>query len=233
MSRPGVVEDAGNAAVGVQHDQRQPAKENTRDGPKVPDEHEHEPQKPERDEEQAAQLIQRNYRGYRTRRQLQGMGLDASARWAEAVKEAKWRNATRPLSRSERSQQLPAQSPEERSRAGSEAARRQWKRVGEIARRAGGDDPADPSTDEDEMSSEERREHRRKKAQLKVEREKTAKMMDLQYFLEMVDGEHYVNHDLDKAKGLSKIKYVSAAAVLNHLLRGSVKPNSWIFVSVF
>lgn len=33
--------------------------------------------------EKAAQLIQRNYRGYRARRQLQGIGLDASARWAE------------------------------------------------------------------------------------------------------------------------------------------------------
>lgn len=35
------------------------------------------------DEEQAAQMIQRNYRGYRERRQLNGIGLDASARWAE------------------------------------------------------------------------------------------------------------------------------------------------------
>ena len=35
------------------------------------------------EQNQAAQLIQRNYRGYRERRQLQGMGLDASARWAE------------------------------------------------------------------------------------------------------------------------------------------------------
>lgn len=35
------------------------------------------------DEEHAAQMIQRNYRGYRERRQLQGIGLDASARWAE------------------------------------------------------------------------------------------------------------------------------------------------------
>lgn len=34
-------------------------------------------------EEKAAQLIQRNYRGYRERRQLAGMGLDASARWTE------------------------------------------------------------------------------------------------------------------------------------------------------
>jgi hypothetical protein len=35
------------------------------------------------EQKQAAQVIQRNYRGYRERRQLQGMGLDASARWAE------------------------------------------------------------------------------------------------------------------------------------------------------
>lgn len=46
-----------------------------------------------------------------------------------------------------------------------------------------------------------------------------------------VEGEHYVNQDLDKAKGIKKIKHVSAATILNHLLRSSVKPNSWIFVS--
>jgi len=34
-------------------------------------------------EEKAATTIQRNYRGYRERRQLKGIGLDASARWAE------------------------------------------------------------------------------------------------------------------------------------------------------
>lgn len=35
------------------------------------------------EQQEAAQMIQRNYRGYRERRQLQGFGLDASARWAE------------------------------------------------------------------------------------------------------------------------------------------------------
>jgi hypothetical protein len=35
------------------------------------------------EQQKAAQMIQRNYRGYRERRQLQGIGLDASARWAE------------------------------------------------------------------------------------------------------------------------------------------------------
>lgn len=39
------------------------------------------------EQKQAAQMIQRNYRGYRERRQLQGMGLDASARWAEAIRD--------------------------------------------------------------------------------------------------------------------------------------------------
>jgi hypothetical protein len=35
------------------------------------------------EQKQAAELIQRNYRGYRSRRQLAGMGLDPSTRWAE------------------------------------------------------------------------------------------------------------------------------------------------------
>jgi hypothetical protein len=45
------------------------------------------------------------------------------------------------------------------------------------------------------------------------------------------EGEHYVNHDLDNAKGLQKIKHVSAATVLNHLLQKTIRPNSWIFVA--
>ena len=266
--------------------------------------------------------------------------------------------------------------PEQRARATSEAARSNWKRVGEIARRAGADDAPDVSHSDtdDSRSPEERADHRRRKGEQKSERDKTAKMMDLQYFLEMVDqkhrygsnlrayheywkkastnenffywldkgegrnfehptvsrerlekeqvrylsreerlnymvqidnegrlcwakngerinttteykdsvngivpvdddtpaygpngqllhdgqtknfrqsrssslssssssssaehsdveGEHYVNEDLDQAKGFRKIKHVSAATILNHLLRSSVKPNSWIFVS--
>jgi hypothetical protein len=268
--------------------------------------------------------------------------------------------------------------PEERARANSQAARQNWKRVGEIARRAGADDAPDVSHSgtDDDRSPEERTNQKKKKGEQKSERDKTAKMMDLQYFLEMVDqkhrygsnlrayheewkkaatnenffywldkgegrnfehptvsrerlekeqvrylsreerlnymvkidkegrlcwaknseristtiqykdsvngivpvdddtpaygpngkllhdgqsknfrhsrsssitsssssstdsgehsdveGEHYVNEDLDRAKGIKKIKHVSAATILNHLLRSSVKPNSWIFVS--
>ena len=45
------------------------------------------------------------------------------------------------------------------------------------------------------------------------------------------EGEHYINHDLEHAQGLQKIKHVSAATIFNLLLRRSVKPNSWIFVA--
>jgi hypothetical protein len=62
--------------------------------------------------------------------------------------------------------------------------------VGEIARRAGGDDPEEATEDEEETTPEQREEGRQKKAQQRADREKTAKMMDLQYFLEMVDQKH-------------------------------------------
>jgi hypothetical protein len=288
--------------------------------------------------------------------------------------EAKWRAATRPKSRSQQAALHDAlTTPEQRERANSEAARQKWKRVGEIARRAGADDPETESETDDDDSPEGRANFRKRRIEERAEREKTAKMMDLQYFLEMVDvkhrygsnlrayheqwkkaetnenffywldygdgkrfehptvsrerlekeqvrylsreerlnylvrvdeegrlcwvkngerintsveykdsvngvvpkdddtpafgpngqlhsgqsknlrrsssisssssdsgsehsdveGEHYVNEDLSKAKGVSKLKHVSAATVLNHLLRGSVKPNSWIFVSCY
>ncbi|KNG46588.1 iq calmodulin-binding motif protein [Stemphylium lycopersici] len=323
------------------------------------------------EQKQAAQMIQRNYRGYRERRQLQGMGLDASARWAEVGDVPKWRNATRPKPRAEEAAlRKDLATPEQRERATSIAAREKWKRAGEIARRAGADDPHDASPTDDEDAPEDQTEQRRKQSEGRAERERTAKMMDLQYFLEMVDqkhrygsnlrayheqwkkadthenffywldcgegrhfehptvsrerldtervrylsreerlnylvtidkegrlcwakngnrvnttveykdsvngivpvdddtpaygpkaklhagqsqtirrsslisvssgssisesdaeAEHYTNQDLDKAKGISKLKHVSAATILNHLLRSSVKPNSWIFVA--
>ena len=290
---------------------------------------------------------------------------------------AKWRNATRLQSRADSHPNRDSlTTPEQRARANPEAARSNWKRIGEIARRAGADDAPDVSYSDtdDSRSPGEREDRRKRKGEQKSERDKTAKMMDLQYFLEMVDqkhrygsnlrayhaawkkaatnenffywldkgegrtfehptvsrerlekeqvrylsreerlnylvkidnegrlcwaknserinttteykdsvngvvpvdddtpaygpngrllhdgqsknfrhsrsssisssslgsseehsdveGEHYVNDDLDQAKGFKKIKHVSAATILNHLLRSSVKPNSWIFVS--
>ena len=70
--------------------------------------------------------------------------------------------------------------------------------MGEIARRAGADDAPDASysDSDDARSPEEREDHRKKKGELKSEREKTAKMMDLQYFLEMVDQKHRYGSNL-------------------------------------
>jgi hypothetical protein len=45
------------------------------------------------------------------------------------------------------------------------------------------------------------------------------------------EAQHYVNHGLTQAKGLKKLKHVSAATILNQLLQRTVKPNSWIFVA--
>jgi hypothetical protein len=41
----------------------------------------------EQDRNKAAVMIQRNYRGHRTRRAMEGRGLDPSLRWIEALKE--------------------------------------------------------------------------------------------------------------------------------------------------
>lgn len=45
------------------------------------------------------------------------------------------------------------------------------------------------------------------------------------------DGAHYVNKELNEASGAKKVQYVSAAALLNHLLKSTTKPHTWIFVA--
>jgi hypothetical protein len=45
------------------------------------------------------------------------------------------------------------------------------------------------------------------------------------------EGQHYVNHDLNQAKGLKKLAKVSPATILNQLLQKTVKPGTWIFVA--
>lgn len=145
------------------------------------------------------------------------------------------------MSRSQIAAQLsPPSSPDQRARAGSEAARRNWKRVGEIARRAGGDDPDDLSNNEDEMSPEEREEHRKKKAHQRAEREKMAKMMDLQYFLEMVDQKHRYGSNLRVGLGVDLVGKYSCPILtppLRHTTssgrsrtRGRISFTGWMMV---
>lgn len=151
--------------------------------------------------ESAAGLIQRNYRGHRERRMLNGLSLDPSTRWVEAIKEAKYRALTEPHARD--SQEVNGGASigldGEIERPMSSHARQNWKKIGLIARRAGGDEDSDTdivSDGEEGLNEEERAKRRKMKEDAKQERQKTAKMMDLQYFLEMVDLKHRYGSNL-------------------------------------
>ena len=87
-------------------------------------------------------------------------------------------------------------------------ARERWNKVTEIARRAAADDvslSSDSSSNEqadlddgNSTSNEEREKVKRRRAEATELRKKTAKMMDLQYFLEMVDQKHRYGSNLRK-----------------------------------
>ncbi|KAL1907195.1 hypothetical protein Sste5344_006977 [Sporothrix stenoceras] len=49
----------------------------------------------------AAVVIQRHYRGYRARREMKGLSINANTRWVHAIREAKYRELTRPRARAE------------------------------------------------------------------------------------------------------------------------------------
>jgi hypothetical protein len=157
------------------------------------------------DEERAAALIQRNYRGYRERRILSGLHLSASARWREAIKECEhpamnliltvthltpfqveYRKETRPISRKAE----PSNS--------ADRARQNWRRIGAVTKRAAGDDTSSEDTDvaEEGMTPEALGEYRQHKHAAEIERKQTAKLMNLEYFLEMVDVKHRYGSNL-------------------------------------
>ncbi|OBT89462.1 hypothetical protein VE02_02046 [Pseudogymnoascus sp. 03VT05] len=150
----------------------------------------------------AAELIQRNYRGYRERRQMRGWGLDPGSRWVEAFKEARYRNLTTPRARSsiDEGASRPGTAGGEDgspvSASGkrlSGAARANWTKVSTIVRRAANDeDSSSESSGEDETAGE----IRRFRAEKKEERRRSAKTMDLQYWLEMVDVRHRYGSNL-------------------------------------
>ncbi|KAJ5973147.1 uncharacterized protein N7479_003065 [Penicillium vulpinum] len=122
-------------------------------------------------EEQAARTVQRIYRGHRTRRELRGLGLAASTRWVEAFREAQWHQLHQPPE--------PRVTPRDE---GFSQSRRNWQRAVSVARRVGGDDhvsEVSPSTGT-----------RSGPNNTEISSGATAKMMDLQYFLEMVDLKH-------------------------------------------
>lgn len=162
----------------------------------------------------AAELIQRNYRGHRERRILEGKRLDVGTRWVEAVKEARYRNLTTPRAkdsgereRGSRSFDVEGEPSTHTEGMGSSMAttqnrtshaRENWKKIGMIARRAGGDEESDEESDEDsgDLNEEERAAKRKRRMEEKAARQKAAKIMDLQYFLEMVDLKHRYGSNL-------------------------------------
>lgn len=130
---------------------------------------------------------------------MQGCGISATTRWVEvgrdsystsslshsdpfqAVKEAEWRLLHRPSA--------PEATVENNSSA---HARRNWQRAVSVAKRAGGDDdldqePVSPTRNATRQSS---GNLASQPAQLDLPPGTTAKMMDLQYFLELVDLKH-------------------------------------------
>jgi hypothetical protein len=143
--------------------------------------------------DQAASKIQRNYRGYKTRRELDGLSLDPSTRWVEAIKTAQYRNLTTPRQRPP----LPDGASAHEKRVSLDA-KHNWERVSKIARHAHGEPPEFKEDDENKHHSlpgkvvEKHKKHLEKK-----EREAwRGKMMDLPYFLEMVDIKHRYGSNL-------------------------------------
>jgi hypothetical protein len=128
------------------------------------------------------------------------------------LRDAQYDNLTTPVAPSNTTTSDRAEpSGSARNRGSSPAARKNWQRIGTIARRAGRDDlstsRSTSSLDDDtassgdggnHMSVEERRERRQKRIESRGARQKSAKMMDLQYFLEMVDQKHRYGSSLRK-----------------------------------
>jgi hypothetical protein len=156
------------------------------------------------DDLRAAHIIQKTFRGYRSRREMKGLGLDPSTRWVTAIREAQFRESTRPRART---------GPDADTADGNEAgpsgdhglatARQKWKKASVIARRAGHDDlltdtesSSSSEADDEHASPEDRAKAAEKRKMARDKRKHEARMMGLQYFLEMVDVKHRYGSNL-------------------------------------
>ncbi|KAM0717707.1 hypothetical protein Q7P37_007559 [Cladosporium fusiforme] len=128
-------------------------------------------------EHDAATKIQAAYRGHRERREQQGLVLDPSSRWTDLIAEMRYRSATAPHDG--------RRSAHKRAHSSSEIAKMNWRRAGWIAEHAGrGDSAASSLRAPSDMSS-------AASSEKDADRiEATSMLMDLRYFLEMVDAKH-------------------------------------------
>ncbi|RSM02566.1 hypothetical protein CDV31_010871 [Fusarium ambrosium] len=146
--------------------------------------------------DQAARMIQKTFRGYRTRREMEGFGLDASTRWVTAIREAQFRQATQPRARTEADGADPdGLGPDSLEKRRSASARQKWKKASTVARRAGfdnllSDSSSTQSSSDEDASPEERAAARAQREKDNEARKNEARMMGLRYFLEMVDLKH-------------------------------------------
>lgn len=153
----------------------------------------------------AARVIQRTYRGYRLRREMEGFGLNASTRWVTAIREAQYRELTKPKARAVtlESDGKTLSGGESSSSPRPSTAKENWRKAAIIARRANHDDFESDSESSSFLSSaatdsdpEKRAEARKRKHEANERRRKEARMMGLQYFLEMVDLKHRYGNNL-------------------------------------
>ncbi|KAJ4195741.1 hypothetical protein NW755_001904 [Fusarium falciforme] len=150
----------------------------------------------------AARMIQKTFRGYRTRREMEGFGLDASTRWVTAIREAQFRQATQPRARTETDGADPdGLGPDGLEKRRSALARQKWKKASTVARRAGfdnllSDSSSTQSSSDEDASPEERAAARAQREKDNEARKNEARMMGLRYFLEMVDLKHRYGSNL-------------------------------------
>ncbi|KAF7549161.1 hypothetical protein G7Z17_g6587 [Cylindrodendrum hubeiense] len=146
---------------------------------------------------QAARVIQRTFRGHRARREMNGFGLDAGTRWMTAIREAQFREVNRPKSKDDTDMSnMGAGSPEGRQHS---MAREKWKKASMVARRANHDDDSSDSSSQssdEEASPEDRAAAKAQRHKANSTRRSEAKMMGIQYFLEMVDLKHRYGSNL-------------------------------------
>lgn len=127
------------------------------------------------------------------------------------MRDAQYREHTTPRAPTFSDDNAPQVTTESEVQSPISPAKAKWKKAAMIARRAGADDRSpsvsgESSGEESESrdgsvqspTREEREAARRKRAEATAMRKKTAKMMDLQYFLEMVDQKHRYGSNLRK-----------------------------------
>ena len=133
------------------------------------------------EEHDAATKIQRTYRGHRERRQLEGLTLDPSSRWMEIIRELRFRSA---IALPQDQLSRPKLSSDGRPRNSSDAAKANWRRIGYVAEHASAGERRDSPELSVSGSPGQQRD------------DEPSMLMDIRYFLEMVDQKHRYGSNL-------------------------------------